>query len=96
MALTQVIKIGQVALDIFDLSYALAVERLIAPPERKGVDIEVLTINVNPLVIDHLIDVIGQPLPRLRVSQVQELPAPVEDSIIRIGNSKEPFRVLLI
>ena len=75
MAATQFIPIGQVAGDMVVLCDALAVLGVVLLPEAQRVDVEVLAVQVDALLGDEPIDVLGQPLADFGVAQVEQAAA---------------------
>ncbi len=68
----QFIPHGVVAFNITNFADALAVGRIVAPPEIERVDVEIVAIDVHAELGDALREQIGQPSPRGRVAKVIE------------------------
>ena len=68
----QFVPIGEVAGDVLDLGDALAVRGVVGAPEAERVHVEVLAVEVDALLVDQLVDVLGEPFPGLRIAEVQQ------------------------
>ena len=72
MSPAKFIPVGQVVLNVLVLGHSLSVGRIIVSPERERVHVEVLAIETDVLLAEHAIHMIGQPVPDLDSTQVQE------------------------
>ena len=70
--LTQGVPIGEVVLHVQVLGQALAVGRVVLPPERQRVHVEVLAVEADALFAQHAVGVVGEPMECLGFPQVQE------------------------
>jgi len=55
------------------LRQPLPVRRIIRAPIGQGIDVEILPVEINALAPEHAIHVVGQPLVRLHVAEVEQL-----------------------
>ena len=55
-----------------DFGDTLAVFRVVSAPEVQRVDVEILPVEVDALFSEELVNMVGQPLPRRRITQVQQ------------------------
>jgi hypothetical protein len=82
----QFVPVRKVAGDVLILGDALAVGRVVGAPVAQGVRVEVLAIEVDALLGDQAVDVLDEPLPCLRVAEVQDA---------ALLAAQDPFGVLL-
>ena len=85
MTAQQFIPIRQIAHDVLVFGDALTVGGVVVLPEAQRIDVVVLTIQVDTFVRDDLVNMVDQPLPRLRIAQVQQSTS---------GTAENPFGVL--
>ena len=85
MPVPQLVPERQVALDVADLGNSLPVHRIAFSPDPERIEIEILTVQVNALLGEELIDVVGEPLAGLGVAEVQQPVAAL---------AQEPFGML--
>jgi hypothetical protein len=73
MSPAQFIPKSQVSLDVPVLGESLAVGRIIGAPELERVHIEILAVEIDSLLADKAVHVIGKPLVGRGISQVEQL-----------------------
>ena len=66
----QFVPISQVAGDVADFRNTLAVGRVVRAPDVQRIEVEILPIQVNSLLRQQLVNVVGQPLERVGIAQV--------------------------
>src|SRR5271165_4542735 len=72
MSPAKFIPVGQVVLNVLVFGHPLPVGWIIVSPERERGHVEVLAIETDVLLAEHAIQMIGQPVPDLDSTQVQE------------------------
>jgi hypothetical protein len=72
MSATQFIPVSQITLNVEVLRHPLPVGRIRRSPEAEGINVEILTIEIDALVSQKRVDMLRQPIPGLRVSQVKQ------------------------
>ena len=99
VAPAQLVPVSEVAFDVAHLRDALPVWGVIRPPIGQGIDIEILPVEINAFAPEHAIHMVGQPLARLGVAEVEQLLLAVRAEqpcrIIRIKEraGRDPLRL---
>ncbi len=92
VAAAQLVPEAQVALHVLVLGHALAVGGVMPAPVRQRVEVMVLAVQVNALLREHAVHMIGQPLTGRGVAQVQQAVLRLVRRHARLVD--EPFGVL--
>lgn len=89
IARQQVVPVLEVALDVQVLVHALAIRALVEAPVVQRFEVEILAIDLDPVVLDQPAHVIGQPLAAGRDAQV-------EQPVLGALDPQQPLRALHI
>src|SRR5579862_1157507 len=87
MSPAKFVPVSQKSLDVVNLSNALPISCIVRAPERQN-RISIVAIQIDSLLRDQVVDMIGHPCPRRGIAEVQQFSFTVA--------AKEPFRMVLI
>src|SRR6266481_1216303 len=84
----QFIQIREIAHDMINLGDALPVGCVFCAPKPYRPDVHVLAIDIDPFLLNQLVEVFHRPLPGVVVAKIQEF--------VRSVSSQQPFRMMRV